>query len=61
MEAKNNVFTEEVNKTALSTNNHKTIESIDSVEAYAYGTNEKIICKKEEINCFNIITLQKNY
>ena len=32
-----NVFTEEVNKTALNSNDDKRIESIDSAETYAYG------------------------
>ena len=32
-----------------------TVESIDSIEAYAYGTNEEVIYKKEEIKCINII------
>ena len=35
---KNNVFTEEVNKVALSTNNNKRIQSSDCKDAYAYGT-----------------------
>ena len=35
---RNNVFTEEVNNIALSANHDKRIQSIDSVETYAYGT-----------------------
>ena len=42
---KNNIFTEGVNKTALSTNNDKRIQSIDSIETYAYGTSEDLVCK----------------
>ena len=34
---KYNVFTEEVNRTELSANNDKRIQSIDSIETYAYG------------------------
>ena len=30
------------------------IQSIDSVETYAYGTNEELIHRKEEIKCNNI-------
>ena len=33
---KHNVFTEEVNKIALSRNDHKRMQSIDSIETYAY-------------------------
>ena len=46
---KHNVFTEEVNKTALSTNDDKRIQSIDSIETYAYGTRRNLVCKKEKI------------
>ena len=42
---KNNIFTEGVNKTTLSTNNDKRIQSIDSIETYAYGTSEDLVCK----------------
>ena len=49
-----NVFTEEVDKTALSANDDKEIKLIDSVETYAYGTNEEMIHRKEEIKCNNI-------
>ena len=35
---KHNVFIEEVNKIALIANNHKRIQSIDSIETYAYET-----------------------
>ena len=31
------------------------MQSIDSIETYAYGTNKDLICKKEEIKCNNII------
>ena len=46
---KHNVFTEDVNKIVLSTDNDKRIQSIDSTETYVYGTNEEIIHEKEEI------------
>ena len=34
---KHNVFTEEINEIALSSNHDKRIQSIDSVEGYFYG------------------------
>ena len=52
---KNNVFAEEVNKIALSSNDDKIIQSINSGETYAYGTSKDLVCKKEEIRCNNII------
>ena len=52
---KYNIFTEEVNKTVLSLNDDRRIQSIDSVETYAQGTkNDDMIkqrnLKKEVIN-----------
>ena len=46
----NNVFTEEVNKIALSANEDKRIKSIDSVETYAYGTSKDLICTHKKLN-----------
>ena len=37
-------------KIALSTNNDKTIQSIDSIETCAYRTNKGLIPSKKEIN-----------
>ena len=45
-----NVFTEEVNKIALSANEDKRIKSIDSVETYAYGTSKDLICTHKKLN-----------
>ena len=39
---KYNVLTEKVNKIALSANDYQRIQSIDSIEAYAYETSKKI-------------------
>ena len=50
-----NIFTEEINKIALSSNNDKRIQSIDSTATYAYGTNKDLMSKTEEIKCNNII------
>ena len=35
------------------------MESIDSVEKYAYGTSKDLISQKEEIKCNNIIKRYK--
>ena len=45
---KHNVFTVKVNNIALSANNDKRIQSIDSVETYSYGTNREIIHRKKK-------------
>ena len=46
---KHNVFTEEVNKIALSANDDKKIQSLESIETNAYGTRKELLCEKEEI------------
>ena len=37
---RNNIFTEEIIKTALSSNDDKRMQLIDSTETYAYGTSK---------------------
>ena len=50
-----NVFTHEIDKIALSLNDDKMIQSIDSIEIYVYGTSKYLVSKTEEIKCNNII------
>ena len=50
-----NVFTEKINKIALSSNDDKIIQSIDSIETYVHEASKDLVCKKEEIKCNNII------
>ena len=49
-----NVFTEEINKISLSSNDDKKMQSIDSTETYAYGTIKGLVSEKEEIKYSNI-------
>ena len=49
MSEKHNVFTEEVNKIVLSANNDKRIQSIGSIETYAYGRSKNIVYKKKKL------------
>ena len=44
---RHNVFTEEVNKILLRTNNGRGIQSTDSIETYAYGTNKDLVSEKK--------------
>ena len=53
------VFTVEVRKIALSANNDKRIQSIDSVETQRYGTNEKILHRKKIWNKWKNIIQEK--
>ena len=57
---KHNVFYEEINKIALSSNDDTKMQSIDSIETYAYGTNKDLVSEKEEIKCNNIIKQLKD-
>ena len=36
------------------------MQSIDSIETYAYGTNKDLVCREEEIKCSNIIKQNQN-
>ena len=48
---RHNVFIEKINKIVLSSNVDKTMQSIDSIEIYAYGMNKDVVSEKEEIKC----------
>ena len=52
---RHNVFTEEINKITLSSSNDKSMQSIDSIETYAYETSKDLKCEKEVIKSNNII------
>ena len=60
MSKKRSVFTEEINNTALNSNDNKTMQSIDLVATCAYGTSKELICSKEKIKRYNIIKHYKN-
>ena len=48
---KHNVFTEEINKIVLSSNDDKRMQSIDLIETYTCGTSKDLVSEKEEIKC----------
>ena len=41
------VYTEEVNKIALSSNDDKRIQTFDKIITYPYGTNAFMVCRNE--------------
>ena len=45
-------------KKLTSSNDHK-MQSIDSIETYAYGTIKDLVSEKKEIKCSNIIKRYK--
>ena len=42
-----NVYTEEVNKIAISSNDDKRLQTFDKVTTYPYGTNAFKVCESE--------------
>ena len=45
---------EEINKIDFSSNDDKRMQSIDSIETYAYEMRKDLVYEKEEIKCNNI-------
>ena len=43
------MYTEEVNKIALSSNDDKRIQTFDKVTTYPYGTNAFVVCRNEMV------------
>ena len=42
-----NVYTEEINKTALSSNDNKRLQTFDRITSYPYGASFGKVCKTE--------------
>ena len=51
---RHNVYTEDVNKTALSSNDDKRLQTYDTVTSYHYGTSAGKVCKTERLSKVNI-------
>ena len=51
-----NVYTEEVNKIALSSNDNERLQTFDRVTTYPYGTNTFKVCENETLTkiCCNV-------
>ena len=56
-----NTFAKEMTKVALSSNNDKRMQWIDSIETEAYGTSKTLVSEKKEIKCNNIIKRYKTW
>ena len=56
-----NTFAKEMTKVALSSNNDKRMQWIDSIETDVYGTSKTLGSEKEEIKCNNIIKRYKTW
>ena len=51
---KHDVYTEEFNKIALSSNDDKRLQTFDRITSYPYGTKAGKICKTELLSKVNI-------
>ena len=49
-----NVYTEEINKIALSSNDDKRPQTLDRIVSYPYGTSAGKVCKTEMLSKVNI-------
>ena len=45
----------------INSNDDKKMQSIDSIETYAYETSKYVVIEKEEIKCNNIIKRYKKW
>ena len=45
-----NVYTEQINKTALSSNDDKRLQTFHKITAYPYGKNAFKVCKSEMLS-----------
>ena len=50
-----NVYTEEINKIALSSNDDKRLQTSDRIKTYPYGTNAFKVCESEMLKCKRLI------
>ena len=51
---RHNVYTEEVNKIALNSNDDKRLQTFDRITSYPYGTSAGKVCKTELLSKVNI-------
>ena len=53
------MYTEEINKITLSSNDDKRLQTFDKIATYPYGTNATIVCESEMMIVRNVFV--KNY
>ena len=45
-----NIYTEQISKIALSSNNDKRLQTFDKITSYPYGTNVSKVCESEMLS-----------
>ena len=56
---RHDVYTEEINKIALSSNDDKILQTFDRITSYPYGTSAGKVCKTELLSKVNIFKQSK--
>ena len=51
---RHDVYTEEINKIALSSNDDKRLQTFDKIASYSYGPSAGKVCKTELLSKVNI-------
>ena len=54
------VYTEEINKIALSNNDDKRLQTLNEIESYPYGANAFNVCKSEMLTVKDFFLKYKN-
>ena len=54
---KHNVYTEQISKIGLSSNDDKRLQTFDKITTYLYGTNASKVCKSETLSRYKLLFL----
>ena len=52
-----NIYTEQISKIALSSNNDKRLQTFDKITSYPYGTNVSKVCENEMLSKYKRLIL----
>ena len=55
------MYTEEVNKIAISTNDEKRLQTFDGIMTYPYGSNAFKVCESEILSKKKVIVIKLYY
>ena len=55
------MYTEEVNKIAISTNDDKRLQTFDGIMTYPYGSNAFKVCESEMLSKKKVIVIKLYY
>ena len=58
---RHDVYTEEINKIALTSNDDKRLQTFDRITSYPYGASTGKVCKTEQLSKVNVMINFDNY